>query len=151
LFELAPDKYSTFVDLYGGGGVMALNAPVGIKRVWNDLDWFKYNVLRVVQSPGMCDALQRLLADIPYTEESFQRAKKSQAEAVVALEAASPRTWPVAAPADIAATSIVANRMSRGGLGESFAWSDRKRGGQPGDLNAWMTILASIPAIHARL
>lgn len=46
---------------------------------------------------------------------------------------------------------LVRNRMSRGGLGGDFAWSDRLRGGRPGDLNAWETFKAALPAIAARL
>jgi DNA adenine methylase len=37
---------------------------------------------------------------------------------------------------------IVRTRMSRGGLGRNFAWSDRLRGGRPGDVNAWETFKA---------
>ncbi len=44
----------------------------------------------------------------------------------------------------------VRNRMSRGGLGEDFAWSERLRGGRPGDLNAWETFKAALPAIVQR-
>ena len=33
----------------------------------------------------------------------------------------------------------------------SFAWSDRLRGGQPGDLNAWDNSIASIPLVSDRL
>jgi DNA adenine methylase len=50
-----------------------------------------------------------------------------------------------------AARFIVRHRFSRGGLGKTFAWSDRLRGGQPGDLNAWETILDELPRIAARL
>ena len=42
-------------------------------------------------------------------------------------------------------------RMSRGGMGVSFAWSDRLRGGRPGDVNAWETaVKVGLPALHAR-
>jgi len=46
---------------------------------------------------------------------------------------------------------IVKNRMSRGGLGKTFAWSDRLRGGKPGDLNAWQTIQDELHAIAERV
>ena len=46
---------------------------------------------------------------------------------------------------------LVRNRFSRGGLGRDFAWSDRFRGGQPGDRNAWETIKAELPRIARRL
>lgn len=46
---------------------------------------------------------------------------------------------------------FVVSNMSRGGLGETFAWSDRLRGGRPGDLNAWLTKLELIPKLAERL
>jgi DNA adenine methylase len=54
-------------------------------------------------------------------------------------------------PLEAAVCFIVRHRFSRGGLGKTFAWSDRLRGGRPGDLNAWETIKAQLPAIAARL
>lgn len=46
---------------------------------------------------------------------------------------------------------IIRNRMSRVGLGKDFAWSDRERGGIPGDANGWKTFLDHIPLISKRL
>lgn len=34
---------------------------------------------------------------------------------------------------------LIRCRFSRGGLGQDFAWSERERGGKPGDENAWDT------------
>jgi DNA adenine methylase len=34
---------------------------------------------------------------------------------------------------------LVKHRFSRCGLGKDFAWSDRLRGGNPNDMNAWLT------------
>jgi DNA adenine methylase len=36
---------------------------------------------------------------------------------------------------------VVRHQFSRGGLGRSFAWSVRPRGGNPGDANGWRTKL----------
>jgi DNA adenine methylase len=52
---------------------------------------------------------------------------------------------------EVAASILIKNRMSRGGLGRTFGWSDRKRGGQPGDKNAWDTIRKILPTVAARL
>jgi hypothetical protein len=43
-----------------------------------------------------------------------------------------------------AADMIIRSRFSRGGLGETFAWSDRTRGGLPGDLNSWQTFRSDV-------
>jgi DNA adenine methylase len=52
---------------------------------------------------------------------------------------------------DAALRYLVRRRFSRGGFGETFAWSDRLRGGLPGDLNSWRTILLKLPTIAERL
>lgn len=41
--------------------------------------------------------------------------------------------------------------MSRGGNGDAFAWSERLRGGKPGDLNGWETRLEMLPALAQRI
>jgi site-specific DNA-adenine methylase len=41
----------------------------------------------------------------------------------------------------LAAATIVNSRMSRGGMGETFCWQDRDRGGQPGEINSWKTFV----------
>jgi DNA adenine methylase len=80
--------------------------------------------------------LVRRLRSIPYTAESFRWGCESSKESD---------------PIEAAARFLVRTRMSRGGLGKGFAWSDRLRGGQPGDANAWATILDKLPTISARL
>ena len=50
-----------------------------------------------------------------------------------------------------AVNEYILRRMSRGGLKSNFAWSNRSRGGQPGDVNAWETMLEQLPAIAARV
>jgi DNA adenine methylase len=54
-------------------------------------------------------------------------------------------------PIERAVRFLVRNRFSRGGLGRDFAWSERLRGGQPGDVNGWKTILKELPFIAQRL
>jgi DNA adenine methylase len=69
----------------------------------------------------------------------------------------SPATFAAAAvgePADAmdgAVRFVVRRRMSRGGLESHFAWSERLRGGRPGDLNAWETIKVESPRVADRL
>lgn len=52
---------------------------------------------------------------------------------------------------DEAVNEYILRRMSRGGLRKSFAWSDRQRGGKPGDLNAWDTMIDQLPVIAQRV
>jgi DNA adenine methylase len=51
-----------------------------------------------------------------------------------------------------AINSFILRRMSRDGLMKAFAWSERLRGGQPGDLNAWETALNDVlPLVAERI
>jgi DNA adenine methylase len=52
---------------------------------------------------------------------------------------------------DHAVNEYVLRRMSRGGLKTAFAWSERLRGGKPGDLNAWETMAKQLPLIAERV
>lgn len=52
---------------------------------------------------------------------------------------------------DQAVSEYIVRRMSRGGLKQAFAWSDRMRGGKPGDVNAWETMIEQLPIISERL
>ena len=82
-----------------------------------------YNMLRD-RVPELTDRLRL----IPYQEESFKAAYERDVERKL--------EQPVdgAEGLDTAVDFLVRMRMSRGGLGTAFAWSDRLRGGQPGDM-----------------
>jgi DNA adenine methylase len=85
------------------------------------------------------------LKELPYTEEIFQQAKEIM------------RSPDWADDVDRAVSVMVWRRFSRNGLGEDFCWSERLRGKtrpcgpQPGDKNAWETILEMMPRIAERL
>jgi DNA adenine methylase len=83
------------------------------------------------------DELLDRLAPLEYDAQTFDRSLR-----------------PDEAGADDLASAVrflVCNRLSRGGLGRDFAWSDRLRGGRPWDLNAWGTSKAELPRIARRL
>lgn len=46
---------------------------------------------------------------------------------------------------------FVLNQMSFCGQGECFSWCGRQRGGQPASVNAWRTLVDSLPLIAMRL
>jgi DNA adenine methylase len=52
---------------------------------------------------------------------------------------------------DEAVNEFVLRRMSRDGLKKAFAWSERLRGGKPGDVNAWQTIKETLPIVSKKL
>lgn len=100
----------------------------------SDIDPMKTAVLRAVRDDAvtLIDELQA----IDYLETSFLDAKRRlQEDRYLNPSIERVRDY------------IVVNRMSRGGLGKSFAWSNRLRGGQPGDANAWQTMISDIGAL----
>jgi site-specific DNA-adenine methylase len=133
-----------FLDATGGGGSMPLNSTCPNVH-YNDLDVAKHSA--VIAARENCGELLDRLKAVTYSEESF---KKSQAW-LVERGADKNRTDLLKHDfIDIAFHAIVRSRMSRGGLGNAFAWSERLRGGQPGDLNGWITLLADLPRISQR-
>jgi DNA adenine methylase len=82
------------------------------------------------------DELIKCVRSVPYTEEAFLGACAE----IQHLD-----------PIETAARFLIRNRFSRGGLGKDFAWSERLRGGQPGDVNGWETIVEQLPVIARRL
>jgi DNA adenine methylase len=125
--------HDSFVEACLGGGSVLLNKPRCVREVANDL-----NVGLIAFYEVLRDRTQELLEHLeglPYTEEVFAWSKEpSQTDG----------------PIEAAVRLLVRNRFSRGGLGEDFAWSDRLRGGRPGDLNAWETIKQELPRIARR-
>jgi len=134
---------SNFCEPFAGGANVLLNLVPGDwqHRVLGELNpklVMLYNMLRD-RVPELTDRLRL----IPYQEESFKAAYERDVERKL--------EQPVdgAEGLDTAVDFLVRMRMSRGGLGTAFAWSDRLRGGQPGDLNAWCTLLDSLGGLAA--
>jgi DNA adenine methylase len=123
-----------YVEPFAGGLSVLLNKPRVPVEIAGDLDADLMAFYRALRDRP--DELIPRLEAIPYTEESFAWARGQ----IVDPD-----------PIGRAARFLVKNRFSRGGLGRDFAWSDRLRGGLPGDLNAWRTIVGVLPAIARRL
>lgn len=134
-----PPNYQTleYIEPYIGAGSVLLNKdPSENMEAINDID------------PGVI-VIYKALRDEPghfigrikrtkYCERVFNRAWNRRGEKFKDYM-------------DYAVNEFILRRMSRGGLKQHFAWSDRKRGGQPGDVNAWETIIAELPAIADRV
>lgn len=127
--------HDTYVEPFLGGGSILLNKPRAEHEIVGDLNgdliWF-WLVLQ-----GRADEFQAAINAIPYSEASW--VEWTQLEIL--------RTGTV----DRSVEFIISNRFSRGGMGKDFAWSDRLRGGQPGDVNAWDTIRREMPRIVERI
>lgn len=137
--SLMPDDVAArwYVEPFAGGASVLLEKPRGPRELLADAHGPTANVLHCLATDpgGVIHGLER----IKYTPASFAKSVGSSFSLA---------QWGNTAAA---AVEIVRRRMSRGGLGKDFAWSDRTRGGKPGDVNGWQTFKAQLPAIAARL
>lgn len=89
----------------------------------NDINPGVVDLWRVLAHERLSAVLSERLSSISYEQSVFESAKRETGGTMT----------------DRAQRFLVKCRFSRGGLGQSFAWSKRKRGGRPGDENAWLT------------
>lgn len=121
-----------------GGGSFFLNLHPDSYRsaLINDLDYPTYCLWRCLWHGGHIERFLGTLQTLPYSEDTFLRF----------------HDWTgMADEVDWGLKHFIVNRMSRSGMGKTFAWSERLRGGKPGDLNAWETIVQQLPDMHHRL
>jgi DNA adenine methylase len=127
-----------FAEHFAGGMSVGLNLDPLPSHLANDVDPDLMNFWGQLQRStrsGLLDAIRAL----EYSRATFDRALDALARG---------QRLP---PDSRALAFLVAKRMSRGALGKEFAWSDRLRGGQPGDLNAWETMVEDLPHVVERL
>ncbi len=138
IIENFPEGYEKLVycEPFCAGASVFLNKDRSPEEVLSDIDKGTICVLKALRDEPK-EFISRLKR-INYTERTFKMAlNKSEGEFEDYL--------------DNAVNEYVLRRMSRGGLKKSFAWSDRERGGQPGDVNAWRTMLKELNGISERL
>jgi DNA adenine methylase len=136
------DQYD-YIEPFSGAASVLLNKarpkarePVA-KEVLNDLDKGVIAILKCLRDEP--EVFIKKLKNTIYSERVFNRELKT----LTANQFES--------DFDRAITDFIVRRMSRGGMKTNFAWSERERGGQPGDVNAWETILDQLPSISDRL
>ncbi len=122
-------RHKIYVEPFAGGLNCLLNKFRAEVEIANDIDPDVINLYKTIIHT------RKPFRDIRYDESIFLQAKRSQPHDEVSR----------------AVKFFIVNRMSRDGLGEDFSWSDRERGGRPGDENAWETLIASINDIGDRL
>ena len=122
----------TFVDPFAGALNSILLKKKAVREVVSDLDYNLYCLYITVQASP--NTLYHTV-NVPYTEEYFNIWKNLQPESQY----------------DFAAKEYIVRNMSRGGSKKDFAWSERKRGGRPGDENAYIKKVERIVEISERL
>lgn len=130
----------TYVEGFAGGANVLLNRPKSINEYLIEINpniWTVYDFLKNFPLDLILSSLKRL----GYCEEAFEISKS-----VNKLN----NNKKFRNSYDNACV-IIQNRFSRGGLGQSFAKSNRLRGGKMGDENAWLTFIDQVPLIHKRL
>lgn len=137
IISLFPENYEKliYVEPYLGGGSVFLNKNPGKSSAEfiNDLDLGVVAIFRTLQNKP--DEFIKRLKGLTYSEDTFEMAKLCRGLGDL----------------ELAINEFTLRRMSRGGLKKDFAWSERLRGGKPGDINAWETAIEQLPLVAARV
>ena len=152
IVSLLPE-HAVYVEPFSGGLNVLLNKPRAWAEVVCDVNASLVNLYQVVGSPVLFPLFADLVCrsgkgerGLEYNESTFLVAKLGAA----ALADAARRGASVDRVA-WAVQYLVSRRYSCNGLGEDFAWSNRLRGGLPGDENAWLNFKADLHLLHERL
>lgn len=133
-----PKNYEelTYCEAMCAGASVFLNKKPSKQEIINDIDVGAIYVHKALRDEPkeFIDRLKR----IHYTERSFRMALKRNENGFKDY-------------IDHAVNEYMLRRMSRGGMKKAFAWSERERGGKPGDVNAWETMLLELPYIAERI
>lgn len=132
-----PEDYENYAYLepYCGGANVLLNKQKSkVLEAINDIDENIIQIYRALRDEPK--EFSRRLSLCKYCQETFDRAAaKNKFDDYL----------------DRAVNEFILRRMSRGGLKKAFAWSERLRGGQPGDVNAWKNAVKDLPILADRL
>jgi DNA adenine methylase len=138
LIQYFPKDYTelTYCEPFCAGASVFLNKLPSSEEMLSDIDCGTINIFKALR-----DEAKEFITRIKrtrYTERTFTMAQNREEAGFADY-------------IDEAVNEYILRRMSRGGLKKSFAWSDRTRGGQPGDLNAWETMAKQLPFIVDRV
>lgn len=136
IVENFPESYETmtYCEPFCAGASVFLNKNPSPEEVLCDIDDGIICVLKALRDEPK-EFINRIKR-IKYSDRSFKLAlNKTEFKDYI----------------DQGINEYVLRRMSRGGLKKAFAWSERLRGGKPGDMNAWQTMIKELPTIANRL
>jgi DNA adenine methylase len=138
VIEHFPENYEemVYVEPFCAGASVFLNKNPSQKEVISDIDSGVISVFKALRDEPK-EFISRLKRT-RYTERAFKMAQKRAENGFDDY-------------IEEGVNEYIVRRMSRGGLKKAFAWSDRLRGGKPGDVNAWETMLRKLPAISNRV
>jgi len=119
----APAKVTEYLEPCAFGASVFLAMPKCEREILGDTNPDVVDLWRTLSEKQHAADLANRLLSTPYDRSVFEAATTGTGGMTV----------------ERATRFLIKFRFSRGGLGTSFAWSERKRGGRPGDENAWMT------------
>lgn len=133
-----PEDYQqyTYIEPFCGGANVLINKEKSVLEAICDTDITIVQIFRAIRDEPK--EFIRRLSHVKYCQETFDKALKRE-------------PGPFDDYLDQAVNDYILRRMSRGGLRKAFAWSERLRGGLPGDVNAWKTALMVLPTIAERI
>lgn len=128
IIENFPQNYQDLLygEFYLGAGSVALNKLPSKVEIVSDINPDIFSIFS-----NLNDDFISKINEIQYTKSNFSKALSQEFDPPI--------------------NEYVLRRMSRDGLKEAFSWSERKRGGQPGDVNAWETMKKQLPIIKDRI
>ena len=131
----APGNPTEYLEPCAFGASVYLAMPRFDREILGDVNPDVVALWQVLSHEKYAAVLSEQLAEIAYDESQFEAAKQVSPVSLI----------------EQAVRFLIRCRFSRGGLQTTFAWSERKRGGKPGDENAWDTFRESeLPKIIER-
>lgn len=133
-------SHKTYVEPFGGAASVLLNKQRAEIEVYNDFEHSISNLMKVLRDSGP-EMLAELRA-LKYEKDQYlalrERFRSDDFTSLPSLEKA--------------VITYSVRRMSRGGTGGTFCWSDRIYGdGVPGEVHGWLTSLDQLPLVIERL
>ena len=117
------ERITEYLEPCAFGASVFLAMPRAKREILGDINPAVCALWTVLGNELLASALTDRLSRLSYDQATFD-----------AVRAPSDGTL-----LDHAMRFLITCRFSRGGLGKCLAWSDRERGGKPGDANAWDT------------
>lgn len=134
----APGSPTEYLEPCAFGGSVFLSLPRFEHEILGDVNPDVVHLWRLLARHNTAEALRVQLWGTTYNERTFLEAREATPESTIGT---------IQQPINF----MIRSRFSRGGLGHTFAWSDRLRGGKPGDLHSWDTFCSdSLPMIIER-
>ena len=122
-------EHKIYVEPFCGGGTVLLRKNPSEIEIINDIDSGIISIFESVKND--CNNFLEKLSQIEYCKENFTKALNNEFDKPI--------------------NEFILRRMSRSGMKKNFSWSERLRGGQVGDVNAWQNAIKNIPLTSKRL